>query len=96
MKEATTELFCTFTDAGLRQQLSHSRIIQWGVAGPGTAVGSQDWSDQRYQLPYKMVKGSCSAQKAAVNIDGYVTLADSATGVAGNTVTLLKVRVLHC
>jgi len=61
------------------------QALQW-------AVKTGQTSDTSY--PYKMVKGSCSAQKAAVNIDGYVTLADSLNGVAGNTVTLLKVSLL--
>lgn len=98
MKGATTELFCTctFTDAGLRQQLSTQDSCNggWPDQALQWAVKTGQTSDTSY--PYKVVKGSCSAQKAAVNIDGYITLADSATGVAGNTVTLLKVRLLHC
>ncbi len=93
LKRATTELLCTFADAGLRQQLSHSYNGGWPDQALQWAVKTGQTSDASY--PYKMVKGSCSAQKAAVNIDGYVTLADSASGIAGNTVTLLKVGLLQ-
>ena len=62
------------------------QALQWAVKNGQT-------SDANY--PYKKVKGSCSSQKAVLNIDGYVTVSDSLNGVPGNTVTLLKVGLLQ-
>ncbi|KAL0045876.1 hypothetical protein WJX82_007309 [Trebouxia sp. C0006] len=84
------------------QTLSPQQMLDCVSSSPTQDSCSGGWPDQALQwavktgqtsdasYPYKVAKGSCSAQKAAVNIDGYVTLADSLNGVAGNTVTLLK------
>ena len=71
----------------------HSCIGGWPDQALQWADKTGHTSDASY--PYKSSKGSCSTQRALVNIDGYITLADSLNDVPGNTVTLLTVSLLQ-